>query len=101
MVFLCMYRACMQCLMSETIKRFFTVQWGQTVIDFGLWQYLKVVTIHQYYSPYSKIAASGSFLLFDCKLAHLASLSNVKFKEYFTLNEAKRANLQSNKRILK
>ena len=52
-------------------------------------------------TPYSKMAANFSILLFDCKLAHLASLSNVKFKRIFTLNEGKRASLQSNKRILK
>ena len=42
-----------------------------------------------------------SFLFFPYKLALLTSLSKLTFKEYLNSNEAKRANLQSNKRILK
>ena len=40
-----------------------------------------------------------SILLFTCKLAHVASFLNPKFKEYFSLNEATEANLKVNKRI--
>ena len=39
--------------------------------------------------------------IFPYKLALMASLSNVKLKRIFTLNEAIRANLHGNKRILK
>ena len=42
-----------------------------------------------------------SILLFSCKLALIASLLTRNSKEYFPLNEAARANLQGNKRILK
>ena len=42
-----------------------------------------------------------SILSFPCKLALMASLSNVKFKKYLTFSEAIRANLHGNKRILK
>ena len=42
-----------------------------------------------------------SILLFSCKLALVASFLNSKFKRIFPLNEATRANLLVNKRILK
>ena len=37
-----------------------------------------------------------SILLFSCKLALVASFLNSKFKKYFPLNGATRANLQEN-----
>ena len=42
-----------------------------------------------------------SFPLFPCKLARMTPLLNVKSKEYLTLNEAIRANLHGNKRMIK
>ena len=42
-----------------------------------------------------------SILLFTCKLALVASFLKSKFKRVFSLNEAKRAHFQVNKRILK
>ena len=45
------------------------------------------------HKPYSKMAAIFSILLFHCKLALLASLSNVEFKRIFNLERGQQGHL--------
>ena len=53
------------------------------------------------HSPYSKMAAILAFVCFHGNWPFWLHFQTWNSKEYLTLNEAKRANLQSNKRILK
>ena len=52
-------------------------------------------------TPYSKMAAKFSILLFDGKLALLVPFEFKYFLNFMFDSEVKRANLRGNKRILK
>ena len=59
------------------------------------------ITLLPKYTPYSKMAAILVFFCLFSNWPFWPRFQTQNSKEYITLNEAKRANLQSHKRILK